>query len=74
MTEDAITQLADFELPFKRAANLKNVAFEGGFEMLRLTLRENRRFTIVDLDPASADAVGQALVDWASSKSAPHSD
>ena len=65
MTEEVVTEIVELELPFGRRAILKNVAFEGGLNMLRLTLREGRRFTIMDLDAASAKAFGQAMADWA---------
>ncbi len=65
MTEETVTGIAELELPFGRRAILKNVAFEGGLNMLRLTLREGRRFTMIDLDAASARAFGQHLVHWA---------
>jgi len=68
MTDEVVTDLAEFELPFGRRATLKNVAFESGLQMLRLTLREGRRFTIIDLDPASAAALGNDMTGWASIK------
>lgn len=68
MTEEVITDLAEFDLPFGRRATLKNVAFESGLQLLRMTLREGRRFTIIDLDPASAAAMGAELSAWANIK------
>ena len=65
MTDEIITNLGDLELPFGRRANLKNVEFETGLNMLRLTLREGRRFTVVDLDAAAAGQLGQLLTKWA---------
>ncbi len=65
MTEIASIQLGEYELPFKRQATLKNVDFESGFSMLRLTLREGSRFTIVDLDADSAQDLGAMMVKWA---------
>jgi hypothetical protein len=40
-------------------------ALEGAMSLLRVRIREGRRFTIFDIDPASARALGQALIDWA---------
>jgi hypothetical protein len=37
----------------------------GGMAMLRVRIREGRRFTVFDIDPASAQAWGEAMVDWA---------
>lgn len=69
MTDEITTDIAGFDLPFGRHATLKNVAFDGGLEMLRLTLREGRRFTIIDLDTASAHELGTAIQKWARDKS-----
>ena len=65
MTEEVVTNLGDVELPFGRQANLKNVEFETGLNMLRLTLREGRRFTIVDLDAPTAEKLGSFMAKWA---------
>lgn len=69
MTEDVTTDIADFDLPYKRRANLKDVTFASGMKMLRLTLRENRRFTIIDLDAETAQDLGAALTEWAQKNS-----
>jgi len=65
MTDETITDIATLELPFKRQANLKNVEFDSGLNMLRLTLREGRRFTVLDLDAESAGKLGALMVRWA---------
>ncbi len=70
MTDEVITDVVQLDLPYGRTANLKNVAYTGDefaqdLNLLKLTLREGRRFTILDLDAEAARAFGQALVDWA---------
>ena len=65
MTSEVITDIAELELPYGRRATLKNVEFEGGMNMLRVTLREGRRFTIIDLDADSARDFGNQLSNWA---------
>ncbi|MBL0151412.1 MAG: hypothetical protein IPP87_23240 [Ideonella sp.] len=37
----------------------------GPTRLLRTRIRENARFTIFDIDPITAEAWGQALLDWA---------
>jgi hypothetical protein len=37
----------------------------GGLSMLRVRIREGRRFTVFDIDPATAQAWGEALLAWA---------
>ena len=65
MTNEVVTDIAELELPYGRRANLKNVEFDGGMTMLRVTLREGRRFTIFDLDANSAKDFGTQLTNWA---------
>jgi hypothetical protein len=44
---------------------LQQVDFEaGGMSLLRTRIREKSRFTIFDVDPLTARAWGQALLDW----------
>jgi hypothetical protein len=38
---------------------------EGGMALLRVRIREGRRFTIFDVDPASARHWGEAMIAWA---------
>lgn len=64
MTEN-VKEITDFPLPFNKTVTLKDVEFEGGFKMVRMTLREGRRFTMIDLDPASAEKLGNELSVWA---------
>ena len=38
---------------------------EGGMSLLRIRIRENKRFTIFDIDPGTARLWAQAMHDWA---------
>ena len=65
MTEQ-LTDIDEFDLPYRRKARLRRVDFDGGqqdggMSMVRLILREGTRITQVDLDAASATRLGQAL-------------
>lgn len=62
---DDLREIANYELPYSRKAELREVSFEGGMKMLRLILREGRRITQVDLDADSAMALSDAMGDWA---------
>jgi hypothetical protein len=45
---------------------LQQVDFDGGgMSLLRTRIRENARFTVFDVDPATARAWGEALLAWA---------
>ena len=68
MTDEMVTDRAEFDLPYGRQATLKNVQYASNLQMLRVTLRENRRFTVIDLDQASAEALGVEMLAWAREK------
>jgi len=62
---DDFREIANYQLPYSRKAELREVTFDGGMKMLRLILREGRRITQVDLDADSAMALSDAMGDWA---------
>jgi hypothetical protein len=64
MTE-TLREIANYQLPYSRKAELREVTFDGEMKMLRLILREGRRITQVDLDADSAMALSDAMGDWA---------
>lgn len=65
MSGDIKTRLSTFEAPYRREVWLDEVRFESGMRLLRVTIKEGRRFTQLDLDQATADQWGQAMLDWA---------
>jgi len=42
---------------------------EGGMGLLRIRIREGKRFTIFDIDPATAEQWASAMQQWAASQS-----
>lgn len=45
---------------------LQQVDFvDGGLPLLRTRIRERSRFTVFDIDPATAREWGEALLEWA---------
>ncbi len=69
MTEEIIKDRSDHDLPYGRKLNFKEVTQADGFALLRMTIREGRRFTIIDLDKNSAKALSADLADWAENTS-----
>lgn len=65
---DDFKELARFELPYSRKAELREVTFDGGMKMLRLVLREGKRITQVDLDTEAATNLSAAIGDWAKAR------
>jgi hypothetical protein len=43
----------------------------GGLALLRVRIREGRRFTVFDIDPASARAWGETMLEWAAQQHVP---
>ena len=69
---DQFTPIAHITVPWGRQEiELQEVAFDsGGVRLLRVRIREGRRFTIFDIDAASAQAWGAAMQGWAARQAA----
>ena len=57
--------IKEFELPFHKTATFKDVTLIGGMKVLRMTFRERKRFTMIDLDPNTATELAESLLSWA---------
>ena len=62
---ETVTRLERFQAPYGREVELQEVHFEGGVKLLRLRIREGKRFTIMDLDPDTAAHWARVMNDWA---------
>ncbi len=62
-----ITELETFSVPLGgQQVELQEIVHaEGAMPMLRLRIREGKRFTIFDLDPLTATALAEAMLGWA---------
>ena len=62
-----LTPLARFAAPLGgEEIELQEVLHDaGGMKLLRVRIRERKRFTIIDIDPATAGAWGAAMERWA---------
>ncbi len=67
---DRIVPVAGFQNPLGgQTIELQQVDFEaGGMSLLRVRIREGRRFTVFDIDSLTAEKWGQALQAWARSQ------
>ena len=65
MTSETVEELQNFGAPYGRQIKLENVTFDSGMQLLRVTIREGRRFTILDIDANAATQWGAAMVAWA---------
>ncbi len=65
MSDESITPLADIAAPWGKSVQVQEVAYEGGLALLRLRIREGKRFTMLDLDAATAAQLGELMAEWA---------
>jgi hypothetical protein len=65
-----ITPLERFHSPLGgEEIELQEVVHDaGGMVLLRIRIRERKRFTIFDVDPATARAWGAAMARWAAAQ------
>ncbi len=54
-----------FNAPFNRSVKLESYQFDNGFPMLKLMIREGKRFTTMELDPDTARHWGEVMLRWA---------
>lgn len=66
-----ITPLTKFRLPFGgQEIELQTFTHEsGGVPFLRIRIRENKRFTIFEVDPDSAKLWADTMLAWANANS-----
>jgi len=66
MADDTRT-IDSFDAPYgKQIEIMENT--EESVTFLRVRIREKSRFTILDLDPVTAERWGRAMTDWASTQ------
>lgn len=65
-----ISELEKFRIPLgNQEIELQQIDHaEGGMSLLRIRIREGRRFTIFEIDPATAQRWGNAMRQWADSQ------
>lgn len=72
MVANDITPVDRFILPIgKQTIELQRIVYDsGGMAQLRLRIREGKRFTVIDIDPLSAERWGRAMIAWAEAERA----
>ncbi len=58
-------EIAEIVAPYGRRIKLDEVAYDSGMTLLRVTIREGGRYTILELDAATAAQWGGLMRDWA---------
>jgi hypothetical protein len=65
MSESVKTRIAAIAAPYGREIRLDAMAYESGMKLIRITIREGGRYTILELDRASALAFAGEMRKWA---------
>jgi len=58
-------RLETLNAPYGREVRLDDVRFESGMRLLRVTIREGRRITVLDVDAPTAVAWAKTMMQWA---------
>ena len=62
--QDSTTDLETITAPWNKTVTLQNVSYEGGMNMLRLRIKEGKRFTDLELDAQTLGQLNASLSDW----------
>ena len=66
MNSETVTELTKIDAPYGRKVTLDSVEHPGDMRMLRIHIREGRRFTVLDIDEDTARRWSTAMSAWAS--------
>lgn len=58
-------RLETLSAPYGREVRLDDVRFESGMRLLRVTIREGKRITVLDVDAPTALAWAKTMTQWA---------
>lgn len=62
--QETVTEREAIALPWGKEMVVQEVAFDSGLKLLRLRIREGKRFTIVDLDARAIARLRALTEDW----------
>lgn len=65
MSEETVTTLTTIDAPYGRKVVLEAVEHASNMRMLRINIREGRRFTVMDIDEDTALRWSTAMSAWA---------
>ena len=54
-----------FNAAFNKEITIAEREFEGGMPLLSVRIKEGKRFTTLELDPATATTWAKAMLEWA---------
>ena len=65
MSDSVKTRLKTIAAPYGREIRLDDVAYPSGMRLLRVTIREGARYTILEIDAATAMELADEMRRWA---------
>ena len=65
MSDSTKTRITTFAAPYGREVRLDDVAYPSGMRLLRLTIREGARYTVMEIDAATAVEWADEMRRWA---------
>ena len=65
MEGESVTTIAKWDLAFSKKAAIKDIEYDSGMHLLRMTIREGTRITDVNLHAEAAKEIGEMMVKWA---------
>ncbi|MDH5259506.1 MAG: hypothetical protein OEX07_15940 [Gammaproteobacteria bacterium] len=61
----SITDIEEINAPWNKLVTVQEAVYEGGFKMVRLRIKEGKRFTDLELDSETAAKLAELLGKWA---------
>ncbi len=65
MSSEQVVDIEEFPAPYSKQIKIQEVIYDNEFRLLRVRIRERSRFTILDLDAATARRWAEVMLDWA---------
>ncbi|GAB4361328.1 MAG: hypothetical protein Kow006_32040 [Gammaproteobacteria bacterium] len=69
MSQTTVTSIDEFPAPFNKQIKLEEVVYDNDFKLLRIRIREGKRFTTMELDADTARKWGGLMLEWAEANS-----
>lgn len=70
---ESITDLETIDAPWNREVTVQEIVYPGGLKMLRLRIREGRRFTDLELDGETLRRLCGTMTRWQEGQGEPNS-
>jgi len=64
-TSETVAEIEQFHAPYGREIRLHDVSYETGLKLLRITIKEGRRITVIEIDAETAAHWSRSMADWA---------